>query len=104
MFLAAHTPIRASTRNVALRDLYATAAAGYLPRLLGDIDRNPYRKTYGCLDRQFWHYRTSDFPSEMYQEGVLPLAQAFAIEYPGNRWHGEERLRELAIAGMRFAA
>ncbi len=94
----------AAVRNAALRDLYATTAAGYLPRLLGAIDRNPYRKTYGCLDRQFWHYRTSDFPSEMYQEGVLPLAQTFACEFPGNRWYGEARLRELAIAALRFSA
>jgi len=93
-----------AARNAALRDLYATTAAGYLPRLLGAMDRNPYRKTYGCLDRQFWHYRTSDFPSEMYQEGVLPLAQAYACSFPGNRWHGEPRLRELAIAGLRFSA
>lgn len=97
-----HTPLAA--RNASLRDLYATTAADYLPRLLGAIDRNPYRKTYGCLDRQYWHYRTSDFPSEMYQEGVLPLAQAYACEFPGNRWYSEPRLRELAVAALRFSA
>jgi hypothetical protein len=95
---------RSSPRNSALRTLYATAAMADVPRLLGAIDRNPYRRTYGCLDRQFWHYRTAAFPSEMYQEGALPLALVYATMLPGNRWYGNPRLRELAIAAIRFAA
>jgi hypothetical protein len=91
-------------RDPALRELYARAALAQVPRLLGAMDRNPYSPTYGCLDRPFWHYRTSDFPSEMYQEGVLALALVYARGLPGNRWHGEPRVRELAIAGMRYAA
>jgi hypothetical protein len=75
-----------------------------IPRLLGAMDRNPLRPTYGCLDREYWHYRTASFPSQMYQEGVLPLALAYAHPWPGNRWHQETRVRELAIAGIRFAA
>ena len=95
---------RGSPRNSALRTLYATAAMADVPRLLGAIDRNPYRRTYGCLDRQFWHYRTAAFPSEMYQEGALPLALVYATMLPGNRWYGNPRLRELAVAAIRFAA
>jgi len=93
-----------AARDPALRSLYLSAALAEIPRLLGAIDRNPYRATYGCLDRQYWHYRTSSFPSEMYQEGVLPLALVYATELPGNRWHGNTRVRELAAAGIRFAA
>ena len=73
---------RRSLRNSALRTLYATTAMADVPRLLGAIDRNPYRRTYGCLDRQFWHYRTAAFPSEMYQEGALPLALVYATMLP----------------------
>jgi hypothetical protein len=91
-------------RNPALRERYLAAALAEIPRLLGAIDRNPYRATYGCLDRQYWHYRTSSFPSEMYQEGVLPLALVYATELPGNRWYANRRVRELATAGIRFAA
>jgi hypothetical protein len=72
--------------------------------LLGAVDRNPYRATYGGFDREFWHYRTSSFPSEMYQEGVLPLALVWAHDMPGNRWYGQPRLRELVIAGLEFSA
>lgn len=91
-------------RDESLRALYAESALSQIPRLLGSIDRNPYRATYGCMDRQFWHYRTADFPSEMYQEGALALAQVYRFELPGNRWQGEPRVRELAIAAMRYAA
>ncbi len=73
-------------------------------RLLGAIDRNPYRSTYGCFDREFWHYRTASFPCGMHQEGVLPLALAFATAFPGNRWQGNPRVKDLAVAGLRFAA
>lgn len=91
-------------RDLALRERYLRLALPQIPRLLGAVDRNPYHATYGCFDRQYWHYRTAGFASEMYQEAVLPLALVYATALPGNRWQGEPRLRELAIAALRFAA
>lgn len=91
-------------RDSRLRELYALRALKTVPRLLGAIDRNPYHRTYGCLDRQYWHYRTAAFPSEMYQEGALPLALACTADLPGNRWYENGRVRELAAAAVRFAA
>jgi len=91
-------------RDATLRRRYVEHALPAIPRLLGAIDRNPFRPTYGCLDRQHWHYRTSSFPSQMYQEGVLPLAILFSACVPGNRWYQNEQVRELAVAGIRFAA
>jgi hypothetical protein len=40
----------------------------------------------------------------MYQEGVLPLALVATTRLPGNRWYGEPRVRELAVAALHFAA
>ncbi|QGJ68739.1 Hypothetical protein PBC10988_4010 [Planctomycetales bacterium 10988] len=91
-------------RDPSLRKLYSDHAIKEVPRLLTAVDRNPFRETYGCFDREYWHFRTSDFPSEMYQEAVWPLALIYKHRYPNNRWQGEEKLRELAIAGMHFAA
>lgn len=91
-------------RDPAQRERYLAEALAEIPRLLGAIDRNPFRPTYGSLDRQYWHYRTSSFPSEMYQEGVLPLALVYATRLPGNPWHEHPRVKELAIAAIRFAA
>ena len=97
-------PAEGAPRNPNRRSAYLTAALADIPRLLGAIDRNPYRPTYGCLDRQHWHYRTASFPSEMHQEGVLPLALVYTKKLPGNRWHLNPRVRELAVAALRFAA
>ncbi|MBI4398174.1 MAG: hypothetical protein HY586_03520 [Candidatus Omnitrophica bacterium] len=78
-------------------------ALSYIPKVIELLDRNPLSKTYGCFDRQFWHYRTSDFPSGMYQEYVLPLALVYRYSFPGNRFYQEPRLREWVIAGIDFA-
>jgi hypothetical protein len=91
-------------RNPQSRRHYLRAALRQVPRLLASIDPHPWRATYGCMDRQFWHYRTSCFPSQMYQEGVLPLALVYTLRVPGNCWFAQPRVRELAIAALRFAA
>ena len=91
-------------RDETLRCHYAQTALAAASRLFGAIDRNPYRPTYGCLDREFWHYRTASFPSQMYQEGALPLALLYTADMPGNRWQGEPRVRDLAVAAICFAA
>ena len=85
------------------RDLFANLAVSYIPHMAGLIDRNPYSRTYGCFDREYWHYRTRDFACGMSQEFVLPFALVYARPYPGNIWHGQERMRELAVAGLHFA-
>jgi hypothetical protein len=89
-------------RSPEARQAYLAAAWPLVPRLLTAIDRNPFRPTYGCLDRQFWHYRTIDFASEMYQEGSVALALAATCDLPGNRWFGNDRVRELAQAAVEF--
>ncbi len=68
----------------ALRDALAAAALAEIPKLLTLLDRTPTSATYGCFDRGYWHYRTSDFPSGMSQEFVLPLALAWALPIAGN--------------------
>lgn len=90
--------------GASLRDRYAQLGLSYLPRLMHLVDRNRFSRTYGSFDRAFWHYRTMDFPCGMAQEFVLPLALAYAKDYPGNRYRGVARVRELAEAGVRFAA
>lgn len=93
-----------AARDPKLRVEYLRAALPLVPRLLSAVDRHPLHATYGCFDRQYWHYRTAAFPSEMYQEAVWPLALVFRHALPGNPWCGDALVRELAVAGMRFAA
>jgi len=85
------------------RDWYAYEALRALPRIILMIDKNRYSETYGCFDREYWHYRTVDFPCGMNQEFCLPLALAYKYEFPYNPYYQVERLKELVIASIRFS-
>ena len=89
--------------NSNMRDRYVEQALPYMPHLIQLVDRNPYSPTYGCFDREYWHYRTLDFPCGMSQEFVLPFALLYKHQFPGSPYHGLERMREIAIAGIEFA-
>jgi hypothetical protein len=86
-------------------EVYAREAFRSFPKLLTLVDRNRLSPTYGCFDRQHWHYKTADFPAGMAETGSLPLALAATHRFPGGEgYHGHARLAELAVAGVRFAA
>lgn len=86
------------------RDLLAHEALERLPKILGLQDRNPHSPTYGCFDRNFWHYRIIDFPTGMAQEMVWPLALAYSLPYADNPYRGRDALAEWVTAGIVFAA
>ncbi len=85
------------------RDWYAFEALSILPRIITLIDKNRLSATYGCCDREYWHYRTVDFPCQMSQEFCLPLALAFSHPFPNNPYFQVERVRDLSIAVIEFA-
>jgi len=85
------------------RDWYSFEALRMLPRLILMIDKNRFSETYGCFDREYWHYKTVDFPCGMNQEFCLPLALAYAIPFPHNPYHRNERLKELVVASIEFS-
>ena len=85
-------------------DVLASHALKEIPKLLMLQDRNPHSPAYGCFDRNYWQYHIVDFPSGMAQEFVYPLALAYSLDLPGNRFAGDPALREWIIAGMRYAS
>ena len=85
------------------RDWYLFEAVRSVPRILLMLDRNPVSRTYGCFDREYWHYRTADFPCGMNEEFVLVLAEAWRARHPQNPFYQNERLRELILAALHFA-
>lgn len=86
------------------RDLFAREALALIPKILTLQDRNPHSPTYGCFDRNYWHYKIIDFPSGMACEFVLPLALAWSLDVPGNALFNQPALREWIIAGIRYSA
>jgi len=71
----------------------------YIYRLLSSLNRNPLSDYCGCFDRDFWHYKmASDFPSAIYQLGVLSLSLAYIY----NIVERERKIIEHIEAGMLF--
>lgn len=85
------------------RDWYAFEALRMLPRMITMIDKNQFSPTYGCFDREYWHYRTVDFPCGMNQEFCLPLALAYQYPFPNNPYYQLERMKQLVVASIDFA-
>lgn len=44
-----------------------------LPRVLTQMDRDPGSPTFGCFDRNYWHYKIRDFPSAILQQGAFAV-------------------------------
>jgi hypothetical protein len=86
------------------RDLFAQTAIAQIPKILTLCDRNPHSPTYGCFDRNFWHYKIIDFPSGMAQEFVWPLALAYQTNIPNNPFYQQTALRDWVEAGILYAA
>jgi hypothetical protein len=85
------------------RELFAEAALREIPKLLTLEDRNPHSPSYGCFDRNYWHYKVADFPCGMSQEFVWPLALALQSDFPGNSYRGNAMVRDYVRAGILFA-
>src|SRR3989344_3907827 len=71
-----------------------------IPRLLGLLDRNQLSCTYGCFDRQYWHYRTSDFACARSQEAVLTLALLYNNKE--TKYYQSQLLLEWINAALNF--
>ena len=57
-----------------MNDIYLKLALKSIPRILTCMDRNIHSNTYGCMHRDFWMYKTSDFPDAVRQFGIHALA------------------------------
>ncbi|PSB13693.1 hypothetical protein C7B76_18915 [filamentous cyanobacterium CCP2] len=86
------------------KDQFAREALAQIPKILTLLDRNPHSPTYGCFDRNFWHYKIIDFPSGMAQEFVLPLALAYSTHLPDNPFYRQPMLKQWVEAGILYAA
>ncbi|WP_416671695.1 hypothetical protein [Egbenema bharatensis] len=86
------------------KDLFAVEALAQIPKILTLLDRNPHSPTYGCFDRNFWHYKIIDFPSGMSQEFVLPLALAYQTNFADNPFYQQPVVQQWVEAGILYAA
>ncbi|MFP4059666.1 MAG: hypothetical protein ACLFUC_04225, partial [Bacteroidales bacterium] len=88
--------------SVSLKNIYAEKAIAQIPRLLTCLDRNRFSPTYGCFHRDYWLYKTSDFPDAVRQFGVHALALVYKFDFPGNVYKGHQKMKEWTIAAMDY--
>jgi len=86
------------------KDFFSKEAISQIPKILILQDRNPHSPTYGCFDRNFWHYKIIDFPSGMAQEFVWPLALAYETNVINNPFYKKPAIKEWVEAGILFAS
>lgn len=85
-----------------LRRVYADKAVSQIARILSCQDRNPYSPTYGCMHRDYWMYKTSDFPDMVRQFGVQALALVYKHEFPGNIYKDKAKICDYALAAIDY--
>jgi hypothetical protein len=83
-------------------DTYLLSLIDAMPRIINQIDRNPASPTFGCCDRDFWHYKIVDFACARKQEAALTLALVASIKHPKNPYYDNVMIRGLADAAIRF--
>src|SRR5260221_5477029 len=86
------------------RRLFARDALAQIPKILTLQDRNAHSPTYGCFDRNLWHYKIIDFPRGVAAGFVWPLALAHALPIGGNSYFHQPAIKQWAEAGMIYAA
>ncbi len=77
-----------------LEAAFRAYARAHARRVLTQMDRDPHSPTYGCFDRAYWHYKTTDFASGVLQQGaeLVEALRAGVIEIEGvpkrDAWEG----------------
>lgn len=81
---------------------YAEIVLSLIPRILSSTDRNRLSDTYGCMDKAYWFYKTTDFSCARFQEPALTFALLYKNKFAGNIYFGNKKIRDYAIAGMKY--
>lgn len=56
-----------------IKEKFKTYINAQVARILTQMDRDPDSPTFGCFDRNYWHYKIRDFPSSLLQQGVFTI-------------------------------
>jgi hypothetical protein len=75
-----------------------------LPRLLSLLDRNPSSPSYGCFDKDYWHFKTKDFASSAEQMSVLTLSLLYKNKFEDNEFYDNPICLQWIKAGIQFLA
>lgn len=84
------------------KKIYLKEVLAQMPRLLGHLNRNPLSVSYGSFDREYWHYKTTDFSCARKQEATLTLTLLYKIKDKNNPYYQNKNVLEWINAGLKF--
>lgn len=86
------------------RELYREIILSAIPRVLTQLDRDPFSITYGCFDREYWAWATKDFSNIDLQRAIYPLTHSYLNNFDGNIWYRQSRIRDWILAAFNYWA
>lgn len=84
-------------------DYFTKIALKSTSRAFNLMDRNNFSRTFGCFDKNYWHFKTKDFPSSTHQMGAEFLARLWNLPHKENPYYKHPRLLEWIKASMLYA-
>jgi len=84
------------------RIIYLNSVLSQAYRLLGLADRNTLSDTYGCFDRQYWHYNTCDTPASRCQESCLTLLWLYLAKSESNPFKNNKSIFDASRGAVDF--
>ena len=73
-----------------------------IPKVLSQVDRDKYSKSYGDCDRNHWHLKVRDFSSAILQQTGLTMALLYTVDFPGNIFYRRKDVKEWAEATVYY--
>ena len=78
--------------NFAERKVYLDKSLSQIPRILSLMDRSVFSPTYGCCHRDYWLYKTSDFPDAVRQFGLHALSIVYSYKLEDNPYYKNQNI------------
>ncbi len=71
--------------------------------ILSFVNRNKFSSTYGCFDREFWHYKSKNYFNGMNQCYILSLSLLYQTKFEGNYFFKNSNLKNLILGSINFS-
>tara|TARA_Y100000741_G_C18257469_1_gene559510 strand:- start:1372 stop:2955 length:1584 start_codon:yes stop_codon:yes gene_type:complete len=81
-------------------DVFLNYAKNNFKRNLSWLDRDIDSPTYGSFDRNYWHYKITDFNSDILQQGIYTLISLYKGHIPNN--YDKSKIKELILSATTF--
>lgn len=83
-------------------NFFYKSAISSIPRILSNMNRNPLSASYGCMHRDYWMYKTSDFADAIRQFPTYSLSLIYKNRLNFHKYDNENFLN-LIIASLDFS-